>query len=196
MNDKIPFIKLFKTLDNYYFFDVNSNSIVRINEAVSRKIEDLIAGNDILNQDMDIVRLKKRGYLKANNENIIVEHSALNTVSEYMNGNLRQLILQVTQNCNLRCKYCIYSGSYVNRTHTKKRMSFEIAKQAVDFYFAHNINKDAGVISFYGGEPLLEMELIKKIVVYSEKLYEGKELRFNMTLCVIIDVSEAIRYLW
>lgn len=181
MNDKIPFIKLFRTLDNFYFFDVNSNSIVRINEAVSHKIEDLIAGNDILNQDMDIARLKKRGYLKANNENIIVEHSALNTVGEYMNGNLRQLILQVTQNCNLRCKYCVYSGSYVNRTHTKKRMSFEIAKQAVDFYFAHNTNKDAGVISFYGGEPLLEMELIKKIVVYSEKLYEGKELRFNMT---------------
>ena len=70
MNDKIPFIKLFRTLDNFYFFDVNSNSIVRINEAVSHKIEDLIAGNDILNQDMDIARLKKRGYLKANNENI------------------------------------------------------------------------------------------------------------------------------
>lgn len=39
MNDKIPFIKLFRTLDNFYFFDVNSNSIVRINEAVSHKIE-------------------------------------------------------------------------------------------------------------------------------------------------------------
>lgn len=63
----------------------------------------------------------------------------------------------------------------------RKKNEFEIAKQAVDFYFAHNTNKDAGVISFYGGEPLLEMELIKKIVVYSEKLYEGKELRFNMT---------------
>lgn len=196
MNDKIPFIKLFRTLDNFYFFDVNSNSIVRINEAVSHKIEDLIAGNDILNQDMDIARLKKRGYLKANNENIIVEHSALNTVGEYMNGNLRQLILQVTQNCNLRCKYCVYSGSYVNRTHTKKRMSFEIAKQAVDFYFAHNTNKDAGVISFYGGEPLLEMELIKKIVVYSEKLYEGKELRFNMTSNATLLTDEIADFLY
>lgn len=196
MNDKIPFIKLFRTLDNFYFFDVNSNSIVRINEAVSHKIEDLITGNDILNQDMDIARLKKRGYLKANNENIIVEHSALNTVGEYMNGNLRQLILQVTQNCNLRCKYCVYSGSYVNRTHTKKRMSFEIAKQAVDFYFAHNTNKDAGVISFYGGEPLLEMELIKKIVVYSEKLYEGKELRFNMTSNATLLTDEIADFLY
>ena len=93
---------------------------MRINETAFHKIESLIAGNDTLNQDIDIVRLKKRGYLKANNDNIIVEHSALNTVSEYMNGNIRQLILQVTQNCNLRCKYCVYSGSYVNRTHTKR----------------------------------------------------------------------------
>ena len=107
MNDKIPFIKLFRTLDNFYFFDVNSNSIVRINETVSCKIENLIAGNDILNQDTDIVKLKERGYLKVNNEDIIVKHSALDTVGEYMNGNLRQLILQVTQNCNLRCKYCV-----------------------------------------------------------------------------------------
>lgn len=113
-----------------------------------------------------------------------------------MNGNLRQLILQVTQNCNLRCKYCVYSGSYVNRTHTKKRMSFEIAKQAVDFYFAHNTNKDAGVISFYGGEPLLEMELIKKIVVYSEKLYEGKELRFNMTSNATLLTDEIADFLY
>lgn len=72
MNDKIPFVKLFQTLDNCYFFDVNSNSIVRINETAFHKIESLIAGNDTLNQDIDIVRLKKRGYLKANNDNIIV----------------------------------------------------------------------------------------------------------------------------
>ena len=84
MNDKIPFIKLFRTLDNFYFFDVNSNSIVRINEAVSHKIEDLIAGNDILNQDMDIARLKKRGYLKANNENIIVELENKRSTSRYL----------------------------------------------------------------------------------------------------------------
>ena len=113
-----------------------------------------------------------------------------------MNGNIRQLILQVTQNCNLRCKYCVYSGSYVNRTHTKKRMSFEIAKQAVDFYFAHNINKDAGVISFYGGEPLLEMDLIKKVVAYSEKLYEGKELRFNMTSNATLLTDEIADFLY
>ena len=60
-------------------------------------------------------------------------------------------------------------------------MSYDIARQAVDFYFAHNANKDAGVISFYGGEPLLEMELIRNIVEYSENLYKGKELRFNLT---------------
>lgn len=196
MEKMTPFVKLFQTLDNYYFFDVNTNSIVRINEAVFHKIEKLIEGNKGLEQDIDIAKLQNLGYLRNNNENIIIKHSALDTVGEYMNGNLRQLILQVTQNCNLRCRYCVYSGSYVNRTHTKKRMSYDIARQAVDFYFAHNANKDAGVISFYGGEPLLEMELIRNIVEYSENLYKGKELRFNLTTNATLLTDEIADYLY
>ena len=46
--------------------------------------------------------------------------------------------MQVTQNCNLRCKYCVYSGSYSNRVHSNKRMSFETAKSAIDFLYAHS----------------------------------------------------------
>lgn len=196
MKANIPFVKLFQTIDHYYFFDVNTNSIIRINEIVFHKIEKLIDGHVELEQDVDIIKLKNRGYLRCNNEEIAIKHSALDTVEEYMNGNLRQLILQVTQNCNLRCRYCVYSGSYVNRTHTKKRMSYDVAKQAVDFYFARNTSKDAGIISFYGGEPLLEIELIKKIVEYSENLYKGKELRLNLTTNATLLTNEIADFLY
>ena len=59
MNDKIPFIKLFRTLDNFYFFDVNSNSIVRINEAVSHKIEDLISQYPYPDSEYGYCEIKK-----------------------------------------------------------------------------------------------------------------------------------------
>lgn len=41
--------------------------------------------------------------------------------------------LQVTQGCNLRCKYCAYSGNYDNRVHSGKRISKETAFKAIDF---------------------------------------------------------------
>lgn len=45
----------------------------------------------------------------------------------------QHLMLQVTQQCNLRCEYCAYSGMYDNRVHSNKRMDFKLAKKAIDF---------------------------------------------------------------
>ena len=69
----------------------------------------------------------------------------------------------------------------MNRVHTNKRMSLETAKRAVDFYYDHCKNAKSVQIGFYGGEPLLEIEMIKEIVEYSKVLFRGKDLTFNMT---------------
>ncbi|MEG0691158.1 MAG: radical SAM protein [Clostridium sp.] len=91
-----------------------------------------------------------------------------------------QLILIVTEECNLRCKYCIYSDCYPDtKSYSNKKMSFEVAKQAIDRYFELYYEKcrhglrDIPKISFYGGEPFLELELIKKIVEYCNEKYEN-----------------------
>lgn len=57
-----------------------------------------------------------------------IEHPETLYISQYCARRVGEVILQVTQNCNLRCEYCVYSGSYYNRTHTAKRMSFETAR--------------------------------------------------------------------
>lgn len=157
---EIPFVKLFETVEAYYVFDVNTTSIIRIDENLYKTLEKIIA-KEITYSQMDSISMKKveklkaQGYLKGCNTKIEIKHAAANQIEDYMKNNVHQLILQVTQNCNLRCKYCVYSGSYVNRVHTKKRMSIETAKKAVDFYHKHNSNLENGLISFYGGEPLL-----------------------------------------
>ena len=141
MKNDYPFIKLFKTIDCFYMFDVNTASIIRINEDVYNYLEDILKGTAVYNKELQkqIDSLKSRGFLKPNDPNIEVSHPALSFVEESLDGNIGQLILQVTQNCNLRCKYCVYSGSYVNRTHSNKRMSFETAKKAIDFYYKHRV---------------------------------------------------------
>lgn len=106
---------------------------------------------------------------------------------ELENQGYEQLTLIVTYECNIRCKYCAYSGQYDNyREHTNINMSFEIAKRAVLMYFAYvrrkKLKKPLFVpeISFYGGEPLINFELIRKVVEFVKIIYDGK-VRYNLT---------------
>ncbi|MFA6363731.1 radical SAM protein [Methanoregula sp.] len=99
-----------------------------------------------------------------------------------------QLTLGVTEDCNLRCKYCVYSDVYkYSRKPTKKKMSFNIAKKALDYYVSlikegrrYNPNRRPAV-GFYGGEPLLNFNLIKRCVDYLDSSYPEYNFFFTMT---------------
>lgn len=192
MQEKDVFIHLFKTLNSYYLYDVNLNSIIKINESTYN----ILKNREVLpREDLQINKLRERGFLQPIDRNFHIEHPLTDKVESYIQNNVSLLILQVTQNCNLRCKYCVYSGSYVNRVHTNKRMNFETAKQAVDFYYEHSKNVDIASISFYGGEPLLEFELIKRIVEYCENKFSGKQLNLNMTTNATLFSTEVMDFL-
>lgn len=92
-----------------------------------------------------------------------------------------QLLLIITNNCNMRCVYCVYSEMYPNTIPYKdKQMSFDVAVKAIEQYMRlHQIRERKGlnknpVINFYGGEPLLNFELIKKVVNYCSTNYTHK----------------------
>ncbi|QNU67333.1 Cys-rich peptide radical SAM maturase CcpM [Ruminiclostridium herbifermentans] len=112
-----------------------------------------------------------------------------------LQSKLGMITLQVTQQCNLRCKYCAYSGEYDNRIHSNKRLSFETAKKGIDFLFEHSYNSEQVGVGFYGGEPLLEFELIKKCIEYSEANSEGKELIFSITTNGTLLTKTVVEYL-
>ncbi|MDR0573180.1 MAG: radical SAM peptide maturase [Tannerella sp.] len=110
-------------------------------------------------------------------------------VIKYHLYNLPQIIFEVTDMCNLQCEYCAYSDFYKgNDIRVGKMLSFEKAKLIIDYLadlwrenFVPDI-KDLLVISFYGGEPLMNMFLIKKIIRYVEQLENtGKGFRYGMT---------------
>lgn len=103
--------------------------------------------------------------------------------------NLPQIVFEVTDACNLRCKYCGYAGLYEGYDKREnKKLSFAKAKNILDYL--SNIwraEHTAGIlkpltISFYGGEPLLNMGLIRQIVDYVKSINSiGKTINFNMT---------------
>lgn len=86
----------------------------------------------------------------------------------------------LTENCNLRCKYCFENGS----RDTSKVMSRETAFKALDFLFDEAVNSDDKEmkITFFGGEPTLYPELMTDMIHYAEKICEGTAVKPKYSL--------------
>ncbi len=193
------FIHCFRTPGGYYVYDVNRNSIVKIEQAVykilsNRTEMENVCDNEINDDAYDIIKcMLDNGFLSSNRIKEIV-HPADELLEYYLDNKLRMLTLQVTQQCNLRCKYCVYSGDYTNRTHTNKRMNIETAKKGIDFLISHSRDCDNISVGFYGGEPLLEFKLLKKCIEYTEERAEGKDILFTLTTNATLLTNDIIEY--
>ena len=108
---------------------------------------------------------------------------AVTELDDILENKVENVTLEVTEKCNLRCKYCIYHPSHPEyRAFGHENMKWDVAKKAIDF-FKKSIPKmqKNRHIGFYGGEPLLEIELIKKAVSYAKEVFGEKKVNFNMT---------------
>ncbi|GAA4291611.1 Cys-rich peptide radical SAM maturase CcpM [Anaerocolumna aminovalerica] len=167
-----PIYKTFSTLSGFYVYDRSTNSIINI----ERNEFDLLNKND----NQTIIQFKKKGYMKDNSIERI-RHLSTDYLKHYLHNNIEQLTIQLTQNCNLRCSYCPYMGGYDNRKYSNKIISIETIRKGIDFLFAHSQNSKQIAIGFYGGEPLLEMPLLKEAVEYIEEVKEGREVVLTLT---------------
>lgn len=87
---------------------------------------------------------------------------------------IESFILSITEQCNLRCTYCCYSGNYANnRRHSTKSMDAGDIDAIYDFIDTISPNRDIR-ISFYGGEPLLNYALVKYAVGAGYKRWNDK----------------------
>lgn len=96
------------------------------------------------------------------------------------------ICLEVTQRCNLDCYYCIYGNHYnFSDSERNSNMPFETAKAIIDYKVNlwnsnnNNSGKIIKLIGFYGGEPLLNTSLIKKIVSYTKEIESTSNFRFR-----------------
>lgn len=185
-NKKGPFIHLFQTPLGYYFYDVNTNQIIKINNDIYTILQNY---TEECKNNEQILKLYEAGLLKTNRVQKI-KHPYTELLPYALKRKVHILILQITQNCNLRCEYCLYSGGYKTRKHQNKRMNWITAKEAIDFLKAHSNEKKKVYIAFYGGEPLLEFELIPKILDHSsveESMEESEKLADIMGVRTLMD---------
>lgn len=195
MKESGPFIHLFRTPGGYYIYDVNKNVIIKTDRQIWENLKYVQAGLYELKDGIGLPdKLLEDGFLSSKRIREII-HPADEILVYYLNRKIKMVTLQVTQQCNLRCDYCVYSGGYKNRGHSKKRMDFELAKKAIDFYIEHSSDSKTITIGFYGGEPLIEFELIKKCISYVENMSEGKETLFNITTNGTLLTEEIVQFL-
>ena len=94
---------------------------------------------------------------------------------------VKALCLHIAHDCNLACKYCFAEeGEYHGR---RALMSFEVGKKALDFLIANSGNRRNLEVDFFGGEPLMNWEVVKQLVEYGRKKEKeyNKNFRFTMT---------------
>ena len=96
-------------------------------------------------------------------------------------GVIKALCLHVAHTCNLNCSYCFASqGKYHG---DRALMSYEVGKQALDFLMDHSGTRHNLEVDFFGGEPLMNFDVVKQLVAYARSVEKerGKHFRFTLT---------------
>lgn len=137
----------------------------------------------------DIETLKKEGKLFSEDtyQNLAIDFKNRPTV-------IKAMCLHIAHDCNLACKYCFAGeGEYCG---DRSLMSFEVGKQAFDFLIANSGTRKNLEVDFFGGEPLMNFEVVKQLVAYAreqEKIH-NKNFRFTLTTNGVLLDEEVMEF--
>jgi len=138
----------------------------------------------------EVLELAEKGELFAPDiyENYIFDFKKRQTV-------VKALCLHIAHDCNLSCRYCFAEeGEY----HGKRElMSFEVGKKALDFLVANSGNRVNLEVDFFGGEPLMNWQVVKDLVAYGRSLEEPfhKKFRFTLTTNGVLLDDEKLEFI-
>lgn len=169
--------KIIRNNDKSYIYDAVFNKIVDLPENILKEINsnslsknyyDFLSENEI--RDVTKPLNFEIGYIYEKEE---IEWLAKNRV--------KSLTLALTEQCNMRCEYCAYMPKYLNPKYKFKNMSRDIAIKAIDIFMKTSKQNPNPSIGFYGGEPLLQFDLIKNCVNHCKEKYPFSKPAFDIT---------------
>jgi len=184
-------------------FDVNKDRLITISEesyCFLSKVLDGSFGADSADYSADmpdeLARLREAGYLSAESSVREIRHYYSDYLGQLLSRKLSKITLQLTQDCNLRCTYCVYTENEdsLQRTHSRKKMTWETVEKSIDFLWSRSVDSQFINVGFYGGEPLLEFSLIKRTIAHCNEKFRGKNTTYNITTNGTLLTDEMIRY--
>ena len=176
--------------DQYIVLDINSGAIHVVNDIVydildyykeksSQEILELLSDKyskeDLLEAMEDIQYLIDNGMLYTDDSQVTLD------MLEGRGAVIKAMCLHVAHDCNMTCKYCF--GDKGAFDGVRSLLSLETGKKAIDFLLEHSGTRRNLEIDFFGGEPLMNFEVVKELVAYgreAEKSY-NKNIRFTIT---------------
>ncbi len=116
------------------------------------------------------------------------------SLKEKTAGVVKALCLHIAHSCNLNCSYCFASqGKYHGE---RALMSYEVGKQALDFLIANSGTRRNLEVDFFGGEPLLNFQVVKDLVTYARRIEKehNKNFRFTLTTNGVLVNDDVIEF--
>ena len=199
-------IHKYRMFDLNIVLDINSGS-VHILDDISYNLLDFDIKNltepseEILNKvEGDKEEIKEAFYelkkLQENGELYSEDYLTVEDVKKFrINPPVKALCLHICHDCNLRCKYCFAeTGSFHGE---RSMMSEEVGLAAIDFVIKNSGKRKNIEIDFFGGEPLMNFDVVKKIVDYANEQgkIHGKNFRYTLTTNGMLLDDEIIDYL-
>lgn len=190
--------------DNHFFaYDVFSSSLMEVDEATHHVIDLFSKGH---NKQSIHERLDARFGVHEISEIIdeideLKNNGAFDTEIDYAaceparDFHVKALCLHIAHDCNLRCKYCFAStGAFGGK---RELMSADIGRGALDFLFENSGKTKNLEVDFFGGEPMMNFDVVKNIVSYGRELEKkhGKNINFTMTTNAYDISEEDMKYL-
>ncbi|MDR1774654.1 MAG: thioether cross-link-forming SCIFF peptide maturase [Clostridioides sp.] len=170
----------YKILD--YYEEKNKEEIIDV-------LGDEFEKEDISNSYDEITNLK--------NEGLLYSEDTYETHPSFIGRKpvVKALCLHIAHDCNLKCKYCFAAqGDFGGE---KEYMSFEVGKTAIDYLIANSGSRRNLEIDFFGGEPLMNFDVVKQLVEYGRKVEKlhNKNIRFTITTNGVLLNDEIIDYI-
>ena len=153
------------------------------------QLKDKYSENEISDAITEIDTLKKEGLLFS--EDNYINHESFKNRKPVV----KALCLHIAHDCNIRCEYCFASqGDFKG---DRSLMSLDVGKKSIDFLIKNSGNRRNLEVDFFGGEPLMNFDVVKEIIAYGkkeEKKY-GKNIRFTITTNGVLLDDEIMKYI-
>ncbi len=187
-------VELFRTERGFFAFDARRVTFLEIDRVVFDLLEHLRvadpdlaelkkslpqhSGRDVGEARKCLKRIQEKGYLVPYPFSRCSPYEEAN-YRENLSSRLSGLTLFITTRCNLACSYCIYGGQYSRYPGLSQTpMSWETARNALDFLIRNSSCSRRVELDFFGGEPLLAFEMIRRCLAYLEGFLraDGREV--------------------
>ncbi len=175
-------VHIFSFNGEYFAVDVNSGSLMKIDEPSFIFLGEVLRTSSLEEaQVLSRERIPQVDEIRKEFEDLINEGVLFSSEPSYFESELvlKSMCLNIAHACNFACVYCFAKkGSYGGKETV---MKFDVAKQAIDFLNVNSKARETLEVDFFGGEPLIAFETVRKTIEYARSSYPDRTWRFTLT---------------